>query len=150
MRNLIDVCLLVSIVAKGWGEKIISAAKSHGASSVTTLMGRGIGSGDAPKILGLELEPEQEVVLVLLERSIADIVMNEINDSLGLDQGDNGVAFLVPIEHLMGIVEDEVEEEYAEQPKAKPASNQQSNLKKEDVDIWPDPELTPPKYQKGK
>ena len=93
---------------------------------------------------------EQEVVLVLLERSIADIVMNEINDSLGLDQGDNGVAFLVPIEHLMGIVEDEDEEEESEQTKSKPASNPQSNLKKEVVDIWPDPELTPPKYQKGK
>ncbi len=149
MRNLIDVCLLVSIVAKGWGEKIISAAKSHGASSVTTIMGRGIGKGDAPKILGLELEPEQEVVLVLIERSIVDIVMNEINDSLGLDQGDNGVAFIVPIEHLMGIVEDE-EEEAPEQSKSKPAANPQSNLKNDVVDIWPDPELTPPKYQKDK
>ena len=145
MRNRIDVCLLVSIVAKGWGEKIISAAKSHGASSVTTILGRGIGKGDAPKILGLEIEPEQEVVLVLIERGIVDIVMNEINDSLGLDQGDNGVAFIVPIEHLMGLEEEEDEQE---DDKEKPATSVRPKVKREVADIWPDPELAPRKYQK--
>ena len=146
MRNRIEVCLLVSIVAKGWGEKIISAEKSTGESSVTTILGRGIGKGDAPKILGLEIEPEQEVVLVLIERGIVDIVMNEINDSLGLDQGDNGVAFIVPIEHLMGLEEEEEDEQ--EDDKEKPAAAARPKVKREVADIWPDPELAPRKYQK--
>ena len=46
--NTMDVCLIVSIVRKGWAEKVISAAKSHGATGGTTMLGRGVGKSDAP------------------------------------------------------------------------------------------------------
>ena len=45
-------------------------------------------------------------------------------------------------------IEREPEPVVPEQPKEKPAPNPQGNLKQGVVDIWPDPELTPPKYQK--
>lgn len=162
--NIIDLCLLVAIVNKGWANKVIDAAKSHGATGATTILGRGVGSGDSQKIFGLEIEPEQEIVFIIMEREIADSVINEVYESVGLDEKGNGLAFIVPIEHIVGMnlashnvenSESAFERHNLEEEKVVEEKIPQNDEKKEIVDepvievpnIWPDAELIPNKYK---
>lgn len=165
--NIVDLCLLVAIVGKGWATKVIAAAKSHGATGATTVLGRGVGSGDNQKIFGLEIEPEQEVVMIILQRGIADSVINEVYESVGLDEKGKGLAFIVPIEHIVGkdfsvtstpenesaferhdIPETKPQEKHKEAEK-KPSENEPDNEDNviEVPNIWPDAELIPNQYK---
>ena len=154
--NTMDVCLIVSIVRKGWAEKVISAAKSHGATGGTTMLGRGVGKSDAPKILGMEREHELEIVLVVAPRSVSDIVIREISDSCGISDDGHGILFVVPVESVIGLSEavnlwsdeeikasrNDKDEKNTDKKEKEDKKEKKDNKNKEEIlNMWPYDEL---------
>jgi nitrogen regulatory protein PII len=99
----IEFDLIVSIVEKGRACEVVSASKKAGAEGGTILSGRGSGIHDNKKVFGILIEPEKELILTLVDRTIATQTLQAISVALQLDQPGNGIAFLVKVEETAGI-----------------------------------------------
>ena len=104
LENSNNFNLIVTIVDKGVAEDVIELAKKGGAEGGTILNGRGAGCHDTAKILGILIEPEKDVVLTLIEKEKTDTVLEFIADGLELDKPGKGIAFVIEVPKVVGIV----------------------------------------------
>lgn len=95
--------LIVTIVKRGWGDRIVESSMKAGAEGGTIIYGRGVGVHERQKIMGIAIEPEKEIVLSMVSRHNAEAVLAEITKAAELDKPGTGLAFTVPIETLTGI-----------------------------------------------
>ena len=95
--------LVITIVQRGWGEKVVESACKAGAEGATVAFGRGMGVHEHQKILGIAIEPEKELVLTVVPREKADKVIDTISAEAELDKPGRGLAFILPIEKVVGI-----------------------------------------------
>ncbi len=96
--------LLVTIVNRGWGDRVLEASMKAGAEGGTIVFGRGLGIHEHQKILGICIEPEKEIMLSLIDRDRSEGIINEIIKVARLDKPGTGLAFTVPVDRVMGIV----------------------------------------------
>lgn len=104
LENNDNFNLIVTIVDKGVAEDVIALAKKGGAEGGTILNGRGAGCHDTAKILGILIEPEKDIVLTLIEKEKTDAVLEYIADGLELDKPGKGIAFVLNVPKVVGIV----------------------------------------------
>lgn len=95
--------LIVSIVNKGFCEEIITAARKAGAAGGTILTGRGTGIHEHGKLFSFNIEPEKEVVLILVPQKITDKILESIVKTGELDKPGKGIAFVLNVEKAHGI-----------------------------------------------
>jgi len=95
--------LIISIVRKGWGSKVLGASVKAGARGGTVLFGRGAGIHEQEKIFGMSIEPEKEIVLTLVNAEQVDLILQEIVQAAELDSTGKGIAFVVPVERMVGM-----------------------------------------------
>lgn len=96
--------VIVSIVRKGWGDTVLEATMQAGAHGGTVLLGRGIGRNEQQRVFGIKIEPEKEIVLTVIPADLKDKVLEEIVRAAELTAPGNGLAFVVPVEQVAGIV----------------------------------------------
>ena len=101
--------LIVTIANEGSAESIMSAAKKAGATGGTTIDGRGLEPNQIVKVLGLALEPEKDIVLILAPDDKKTKIMERINEKCGSHTQHAGLCFALPVEFVVGI-QDEPEE----------------------------------------
>lgn len=99
-----DPQLVVSIVRKGWGDTILETSMKAGAHGGTIVPGRGIGRNEQQKVFGIQIEPEKEIVLTIVPLAIKDAILREIERAASLSTPGNGLAFVLPLERVVGIV----------------------------------------------
>ena len=114
-KKMPELKLIISIVRKGWGDTVLNASCEAGAEGGTVTYGRGIGVHETQKILGIAIEPEKEIVLSITYSDNTEAVLNEIIKAAELDKAGNGLAFVVPVEKVVGVVHRATEE-----PKSSP------------------------------
>lgn len=95
--------LIVSIVRRGWGSTVLEASVNAGARGGTVLFGRGGGINEQEKIFGVSIEPEKEIVLTLVRSDRADEILDEIVRAAELNETGRGIAFVVPVEKVVGV-----------------------------------------------
>lgn len=98
-----NVSLIVTIVRKGWGDTVLEASVKAGADGGTVLYGRGSGIHEKQKLLGIPIEPEKEIVLTVTYPDKIDHILGEIMRVTDLCKPGMGIAFVVPIEKLVGV-----------------------------------------------
>ncbi|MDD5038934.1 MAG: P-II family nitrogen regulator [Dehalococcoidales bacterium] len=97
------VSLIITIVRQGWGDKVMEASMRAGAQGGTILMGRGVGVHEKQKILGIPIEPEKEIVLTVVYPDDSEAILKEICEVCELEKPGAGIAFVVPVERVVGI-----------------------------------------------
>jgi nitrogen regulatory protein P-II 1 len=95
--------LIVSIVRKGWGSTVLEASVKAGARGGTVIFGRGAGINEQEKIFGMSIEPEKEIVLTVVRTDRAGKVLEEIVRAAELNDTGRGIAFVLPVEKLVGV-----------------------------------------------
>ncbi len=95
--------LIVSIVRKGWGSAVLEATVRAGARGGTVLHGRGAGINEQEKIFGMSIEPEKEIVLTVVYSAQVEPILDEIVRTAGLDETGKGIAFVVPVDKVVGV-----------------------------------------------
>ena len=100
---MLKASLIVSIVRKGWGSPVLEASVKAGARGGTVIFGRGAGINEQEKIFGMSIEPEKEIVLTVVYADQAETVLNEIVRAADLNDTGRGIAFVVPVEHVVGV-----------------------------------------------
>lgn len=96
--------LIVTIVNKGWSEKVIHASREAGASGGTILMGRGAGIHENRTLFGLPIEPEKEIILTVVEVDQTDVILSAIEEAAELNTPGMGIAFVINLEKMAGRV----------------------------------------------
>lgn len=99
---MLNPCLIVSIVRKGWGQTVLDAAMKAGAHGSTVLFGRGLGRNEQQKVFGIQIEPEKEIILTVVPSDQRAVILQEIMRSAELNTPGNGIAFVVPVEEVVG------------------------------------------------
>ncbi len=97
------VSLIITVVRKGWGDKVLEASMKAGAEGGTILMGRGTGVHEQQKILGIPIEPEKEIVLSVVYPDKSEAILQEIIQACELEKPGAGIAFVVPVERVVGV-----------------------------------------------
>lgn len=107
MKNLVglDYELIITIVESGASEEVVELAKGQGAKGATTFHGRGSGVHDTARFFGLEIEPEKDIVLVLVPHVLTNRILKAISEGLHMDQPGNGICFVIDVKKIIGITQ---------------------------------------------
>ncbi|MBI2323491.1 MAG: P-II family nitrogen regulator [Chloroflexi bacterium] len=95
--------MIVAIVQRGRAERPIRAALKAGAQSAVAFFGRGLGIRERLGLLGLAVEPEKEIVLVVVPERDAEAVVRAMVRAGDLDQPGVGFLFVLPVEEVIGL-----------------------------------------------
>ena len=97
--------LIVTIVNRGGFEAVKEAAKTAGARGGTLLHGLGLGGEEAAKFLGISIQPEKDVVLIVVNKDDRELVMQRILDTAGIRTEYRGICFSLPVDSALGLAE---------------------------------------------
>jgi nitrogen regulatory protein PII len=95
--------LIVTIVNSGYFEQVMEAAKAAGATGGTFLHAHGFGSKEAIKYLGITIQPEKDLVLILAPQEKRRAIMESITHKVGLNTEGMGICFSLPVNHAIGL-----------------------------------------------
>ncbi len=101
--------LLIAVVENSLEDSAIDVAKANGAGGVTILQGKGIGLNEKKTFFGLTYERSESVLLFVLEKRVSVRVMKALKRELKLETENKGIVMSVPIEHLAGIANKQIE-----------------------------------------
>lgn len=97
--------LVTVIVDNGRADDIIDAAQKAGATGATVLHGRGSGAENVEKFFNLEIEPEKEIVLIILNGEKANDVISAIRSVVDFDSPNSGILFSLDASKVSGLFE---------------------------------------------
>jgi nitrogen regulatory protein P-II 1 len=96
--------LIVAILPKGVAGKVMEAARGAGAEGGTILLARGTGVHEARRFFGLSVSSERELLLVLVEPEQVRGVLEAVVEAGRLDEPGKGIAFVLSVDEVTGIV----------------------------------------------
>ena len=95
--------LVVCIVNAGFSQNVMEAARAAGAQGGTILRARGSANPEAEEFFNISIQPDKEVLLILVPKGIKDEVIRAVYKDAGLGQEAQGIAFSLPIEKAVGL-----------------------------------------------
>lgn len=111
--------MIFCIVNDGYSEQVMNAARNVGARGGTVLHARGTANVGAEKIFGITIQPEKEIVMILVESGIKEDVLHALYKEAGLQTAGQGIAFSLPVEDVVGLSPVDVKKKAEEAPSAK-------------------------------
>ena len=90
--------LIVCIVNAGFSQNVMEAARSAGARGGSIIRGRGSANPEAEEFFNITIQPDKEVILILVTDDIKDAVMTAVFNNSGLSTEGQGIAFSLPVE----------------------------------------------------
>ncbi len=96
---------LTVIVDRGMADDVMDIARKAGVRGGTILHGRGVGAEIATNLFGVEIDPEKELVIILMPDHLIDPVVQALSRELQLDEPGKGILFVEPVLETMGLVE---------------------------------------------
>ncbi|MDO5718014.1 MAG: P-II family nitrogen regulator [Tissierellia bacterium] len=93
------------IVENGKGELVVEAAQAAGAKGATIIHGRGSGIHEKGNIFGLVIEPEKEIVLMLIKREDVDKVTGSIREKIDIEKPGQGILFVMDVNRATGVMD---------------------------------------------
>lgn len=96
--------LIIAITNLNHSESVMSAARSAGASGGTLLHTHVLGEEkDAAKFLGITLQEEKEVVMILARHDMKTGIMQAIMDDCGPDTPAETMVLALPVDGIAGL-----------------------------------------------
>lgn len=103
MDILTDCQAIMCVVNSGFGDAVMDAAKEFGARGGTIIHARGTANSESEKLFGITIQPEKEIVVILVRNEIKDNIMHAVYQKVGLDTPGQGIAFSIPVDKVIGI-----------------------------------------------
>jgi nitrogen regulatory protein PII len=97
------VKLITAIVQRGKADGPVQAALKAGAQGATVVFGRGQGIRERLGLLGLAVQPEKEVISIVVEEAMLDRVLNAMVKAGNLDQPGVGFVYVTAVERTVGL-----------------------------------------------
>ena len=103
--------VIICIVNSGFSEEVMNAARELGARGGTVIRARGTANLEAEKKWGIAIQPEKEMVMILVESKIKNDILHALYKSVGLQTPGQGIAFSMPVDSVVGLSEFKPEED---------------------------------------
>lgn len=95
--------MIFCVVNAGCTDDVMNAARSAGCQGGTILHGRGTAAKDAEEYFHITIQPEKDIVMMIVPADIRDNVLHALYKDAGLSTRGQGIAFSVPLNGVVGI-----------------------------------------------
>lgn len=95
--------MILCVVNAGYSSVVMDAAKQKGAGGGTVIHARGTANKEAEEFFHISIQPEKDVVLLIVPKTIKDDVLHAIYQAAGTDSEAQGIAFSLPVESAVGL-----------------------------------------------
>ena len=95
--------MIMCIVNAGFSGVVMDAARSAGSRGGTVLHGHGTANREAEEFFNITIEPEKDVVLMVVPANLKDGVLKAVYDAAGMTTPGKGIAFSLPVEDAVGL-----------------------------------------------
>lgn len=95
--------VILCIINNGFSDAVMDAAREFGASGGTVINARGTASLEAEKLFNITVQPEKEIVMIVVKKEIRDDVLHALYKKVGLETPGQGIAFSIPVTDVTGI-----------------------------------------------
>ncbi len=98
-----DYEVIFCIVNAGYSELVMDAAKEVGARGGTVMHAKGTANKEAEQFFKITIQPDKEVVMILVPKDIKDAVLHAVYKSACLKSEGSGIAFSMPVNQVVGL-----------------------------------------------
>ena len=95
--------VIFCVVNAGFSDSVMDAAKEFGARGGTVIRARGTANAEAEKLFGIAIQPEKEIVMILVDTKIKNDILHALYRAVGLNTPGQGIAFSMPVDDVVGI-----------------------------------------------
>lgn len=95
--------LVLTILNRGFTDTVMDAAREAGARGGTIVNARRVGFEDAQNLLGFSIQPEKEIIVILIPKAEKKPVMQAINKVAGLTTECRGIVISLPVDDILGL-----------------------------------------------
>jgi hypothetical protein len=95
--------MILSIMNQGHLDKLMTAAKSAGASGGTVLHGKKIGVEEDAKFLGISPQREKDIVVILTTHEKKNEIMRSLTQACGYTTDAQGIVIALPVDEIEGL-----------------------------------------------
>lgn len=95
--------LLMVTINQGFSEEVMEAATEAGAAGGTVIHARRLDSQETLKKWGICVQPEKEMVYILVEKEKKRTIMKAISEQCGLLSEAQGVLMSIPVDDVIGL-----------------------------------------------
>lgn len=89
--------LVICIVNAGFSQNVMEAARAAGAKGGTILRARGSANPEAEEFFNISIQPDKELLMILVPKDIKDEVFRSIYKDAGLGEDAQGIVFSLPV-----------------------------------------------------
>ena len=79
--------VIFTIVDRGLGEDVVDVATTAGATGATIINARGSGVHEREKFFAMDIEPEKEIVMIIINKDKTNKIIKSINDAMDIENG---------------------------------------------------------------
>ena len=119
--------MVLCIVNTGFSDTVMDAAKEVGARGGTVIHARGTANKEAEQFFHITIQPDNEIVMILVPQDIKDNVLHALYQHAGLKTEGQGIAFSVPVDDVVGLAASSQKEETAKLPAAEAEETKSQN-----------------------
>ncbi|UTC62556.1 P-II family nitrogen regulator [Treponema sp. OMZ 788] len=94
---------IFTVVNRGKANEVVDASLEAGARGGTIIHARGSGLNQTKLIFDMEIEPEKEIVLTIVDDEQLDNVVEAIRKNSDVEKDGHGILFVIPISKAYGI-----------------------------------------------
>ena len=95
--------VIFCIVNAGFSDTVMDAAKEFGARGGTVIHARGTANSEAEKLFEITVQPEKEIVMILVPTEIKNDILHALYREVGLKTPGQGIAFSMPVDNVVGL-----------------------------------------------
>ena len=96
--------VIFAIVNSGFAEDAMRVAREQGVRGGTILNGRGVAREQEAAFFGITIHQDKEVLMMVVEKTIRDNVLNALYKEMGMGKKAQGIAFSLPVSDVAGLV----------------------------------------------
>ena len=86
-------------------------ARANGARGGTILGARGVAREKEAAFFGITLHADKEILMLVVEKSIRDNILNALYKEMGMDKKAQGITFSLPVSDVAGLAAPQPEQE---------------------------------------
>lgn len=95
--------MVMCIVNAGYADVVMDAARECGARGGTIVHGRGTANKEAEEYFHITIQPDKDLVILVVSNEIKDRILHAVYRSAGLQTPGQGIAFSVPVNSAVGL-----------------------------------------------
>jgi hypothetical protein len=95
--------LIISVINQGYSDELMAAAREAGAGGGTVINARAALHKGPVKFLGITVQDEKEIIIILSTREKRNAIMSAVSKSFGVTTKAEGITFSVPVDAVTGV-----------------------------------------------